>query len=278
MTSTPQRSPAAWVCRRWVWVYTRKLPADHAQRRREEIESDLFEHATEAQRAGVDRLRLDAEVLARVLVGVPADLTWRRATRGPQQRLALGGSTMSLSTSTSNRLLNILGGIVIAWVLFWTVGAAVLFRTSTRRPGQLATDDVLHGSPADRRRRTRSRSQDPIDFPTPRPPPHHRRSGLPRRVAVVSPHVRPVHDRDHRSRCVRDTPQDDTDRDRLNPTSTRWGQDHSKFLAPPTCVPRSASPSRHQTDRLRATTAARRPRHRDDQERPTGHLTRRRRR
>ena len=127
MTSTPQRSPAAWVCRRWVRLYTRKLPADHARRRREEIESDLFEHAAEAQRAGVDRLRLDAEVLARVLVGVPADLTWRRATRRPQPRLAPGGTTMSLSTSTSNRLLNILGGIVIAWVLFWTVGAAVIF-------------------------------------------------------------------------------------------------------------------------------------------------------
>jgi hypothetical protein len=110
-----------------VRLYTRKLPADHARRRREEIESDLFEHAADAQGAGVDGLRLDAEVLARVLVGAPADLTWRRAIREPQPRLALGGSTMSLSTSTSNRLLNILGGIVIAWVLFWTVGAAVIF-------------------------------------------------------------------------------------------------------------------------------------------------------
>ena len=62
--------------------------------------------------------RLNAEVLARVLVGVPADLSWRRATRQPHPRLALGGIPMSMSKSTSTRLLYVLAGLIVlyAWM------------------------------------------------------------------------------------------------------------------------------------------------------------------
>jgi hypothetical protein len=100
------------------------------QRRRDEIESDLHEHAVDAQQAGVSKQRLNAEILARVLVGAPADLSWRRATRQPHPRLALGGIHMPLTTSTTNKLLNALSSIVIAWVLFWTLGALFLFESS----------------------------------------------------------------------------------------------------------------------------------------------------
>ena len=41
-------SAASWVCRRWANLYTRNLPAAERQRRRDEIESDLFEHAHDA--------------------------------------------------------------------------------------------------------------------------------------------------------------------------------------------------------------------------------------
>lgn len=123
MSTTPGQ-PASTVCRLWVRGYTRKLPHDEAQRRREEIESDLFEHAVEAQLAGVGNQRFNAEVLARVLVGVPADLSWRRATRQPHQRLALGGTSMSLSKSISTRLLYALASLVVlyAWM---GVGASI---------------------------------------------------------------------------------------------------------------------------------------------------------
>lgn len=53
MTGTGPQSAASWICRRWVRVYTDRLPRTEAQRRREEIECDLFEHAAEAQSAGV---------------------------------------------------------------------------------------------------------------------------------------------------------------------------------------------------------------------------------
>lgn len=120
-------SAASWVCRRWVNLYTRNLPAAERQRRRDEIESDLFEHAHDARSSGVSAVRLNAEILARVLVGVPADLSWRRATRQPHQRLALGGNSMSLTTSTARRLLYGLSALIVLYSSFgFLVGIGIL--------------------------------------------------------------------------------------------------------------------------------------------------------
>ena len=110
-------SQSARLCRSWVRIYTHHLPTDAAERRHQEIESDLFEHHAEATNAGVTGHRLAAEVLGRVLVGVPADLTWRRAEQHePIPRLRLGGTSMSLSNTTTNRLLTTLGVLVIVYV------------------------------------------------------------------------------------------------------------------------------------------------------------------
>ena len=116
MTSGRCAGWAAALCRSWVNFYTRRLDDESRQRRRAEIESDLYEHAAEAASAGVTSQRLATEILGRVLVGVPADLSWRRATRQPHKRLAFKGTTMSLSPHTANRAINILGGIVVAYV------------------------------------------------------------------------------------------------------------------------------------------------------------------
>lgn len=113
------RTPSAvGLCRLWVRFYTRKLPDAEANRRRQEIESDLYEHALDARAAGVGHQRLNAEIVARVLVGAPADLSWRQATRQPQLRLASGGIPMSLSKSTSTRLLYVIAVLVVlyAWM------------------------------------------------------------------------------------------------------------------------------------------------------------------
>ena len=71
-------SLAVRVCRRWVHWYTRSCPADVAAARREELESDAWEHAADAAERGVSRSAFDVDVLRRVLSGVPADLSWRR--------------------------------------------------------------------------------------------------------------------------------------------------------------------------------------------------------
>jgi hypothetical protein len=123
VTATVSRSTAAFLCRHWVALYTRNLPAAEQQDRRSEIESDLYEHALEARDAGVGSGRLNSEILARVLVGVPADLSWRRATRQPSKRLNLGGTQMSLPKSNANRALNILGTLIIIYA--WSAPVAM---------------------------------------------------------------------------------------------------------------------------------------------------------
>ena len=57
----------------WVHLYTLGLPATVRGDRRDELASDLWEHATE----GDGRPTVGAEIVARALLGVPADLAWR---------------------------------------------------------------------------------------------------------------------------------------------------------------------------------------------------------
>ena len=79
----------------WSSLYTRGLPDEVADRRRQEIRSDLFEHA---QAAGVTPAQ-QVDVLGRVLWGIPADLSWRRAARAPRERRLATGETMTLQKS-----------------------------------------------------------------------------------------------------------------------------------------------------------------------------------
>jgi hypothetical protein len=133
-------SIAGRLCQVWVGLYTWKLPDSEARRRREEIESDLFEHAVDAQLAGAGNQRLNAEILARVLVGVPADLSWRRATRQePLMRLAVGGIAMSNAKFTQHRILYWLSGLIVlyAFVLPVVLGTLSIFQDWDDEPSVL---------------------------------------------------------------------------------------------------------------------------------------------
>lgn len=77
------------LARAWVAFYTRGLPPEVAERRRGELASDLFEHTSGGSTP-------QAEVLGRVLWGIPADLSWRRAARAPRRRRLPTGATMTL--------------------------------------------------------------------------------------------------------------------------------------------------------------------------------------
>ena len=99
----------AWV-RRWVSLYTLGLPTEIKQGRRDEIDDDLWCQAQDA----VDSARPDrsfgGEILARLVFGVPADVSWRieqRRFAKPRPR-----SERSLAMHAPGRgLLAILGGI-----------------------------------------------------------------------------------------------------------------------------------------------------------------------
>lgn len=87
---------AAKIAHRWVQVYTRGLPVEAAEQRREEILSDLWEHHDDSVRAGRSRRRHDLEVIERVLCGIPADLSWRRGIQRSQPRPATGDPMSSI--------------------------------------------------------------------------------------------------------------------------------------------------------------------------------------
>lgn len=85
------------VARFWTAIYTRGLPPETAERRRDEIRSDLFEHAAVAGAMTAQQVH----VLGRVLWGIPADLSWRRAARAPRERRLATGEIMTLRKTTT---------------------------------------------------------------------------------------------------------------------------------------------------------------------------------
>jgi VIT1/CCC1 family predicted Fe2+/Mn2+ transporter len=88
---------AARLTRAWVRLYTHGLAADERRARRDELESDLWEHehgrTTERVRPG----RTAFEIVARLIAGMAADLSWRVEHRDPRRHTTrpLGGGTMN---------------------------------------------------------------------------------------------------------------------------------------------------------------------------------------
>ncbi len=111
----------------WTTLYTRGLPEASVERRQDEIRSDLFEHAHEAGRTPAQQ----AEVLGRVLWGIPADLSWRRAARAPRERRLVTGETMTLRRATFvafviYALFQVWGGVGIIGAGYWQWGLPLL--------------------------------------------------------------------------------------------------------------------------------------------------------
>jgi hypothetical protein len=72
----------------WVRCYTWRLAADVGADRQAEIDSDLWEHQHDATTAGRRPIEAALEVVGRLVLGVPADLSWRYAQRGLLTELA----------------------------------------------------------------------------------------------------------------------------------------------------------------------------------------------
>jgi hypothetical protein len=70
------------IVRRWVGVYTGGLPKEVRDARRAEIECDLWSHAEDAYERGRGPWALELEMAVRLVLGMPADVAWRRSHRG----------------------------------------------------------------------------------------------------------------------------------------------------------------------------------------------------
>jgi hypothetical protein len=96
MDSLPWRA-AVTAVRAWTRLYTWRIDPLLAAARREEIESDLWEYAHDRASGGLNPA---FHVVARLVLGMPADVGWRfEAANGerPGQRAALAAAVIAAS-------------------------------------------------------------------------------------------------------------------------------------------------------------------------------------
>jgi hypothetical protein len=111
---------------RWVRFYTRNLPAPVAERRVEEIDSDLHEHVTHERAAGVGERRIALGIASRMLRGLTADTAWRgrqlkASTREGTMRRALSRSTVRIALGVAIVLSLPLAGMLLSEDVIWSV-------------------------------------------------------------------------------------------------------------------------------------------------------------
>ena len=86
----------------WAKLYTRGMSEPRRERRVEQIESDLFEHALDRSAGGASASMVGFETLERALRGMPADILWRFQMEGLQVQIKIpverlvGGILLSL--------------------------------------------------------------------------------------------------------------------------------------------------------------------------------------
>jgi hypothetical protein len=125
-TDSPTRSRVACrVARWWVRAYTASLSTDARDGRRAEIESDLWEHLADADANQQHRINTEIDVLARVLIGIPADVTWFRRVR----RTTKETSSMQHTPASTARAVSPVLAVAIAAALTVLV-ALILVRFS----------------------------------------------------------------------------------------------------------------------------------------------------
>ena len=112
---------SARLVRWWVGTYTRGLPADIRQDRRDEIEDDLWSQVHEAGSSGRTDRSLAGEIVIRLLFGIPADVSWRVEKRGPVPKRVPPDKSPTMGIRVV-ALLAILGGV--GWVA-WPIPQAL---------------------------------------------------------------------------------------------------------------------------------------------------------
>jgi hypothetical protein len=119
------RSPIAAVIGGWVDLYTRGMPAAVRAARRNELDDDLWCEHEEAVALGRSARSLDADLVLRLVFGIPADISWRLSYRGQAAAASIERSS-AVETRTLG-LLAIVAGLIwgMLFVLFIPFGDAV---------------------------------------------------------------------------------------------------------------------------------------------------------
>lgn len=112
------RSIAERAVRAWVGWYTRSLPEGVRDARRAELDSDLWEHASDATRLGSPDLLVALEMLERLLAGIPSDLSWRRMHLSVAEAATADGKERAMPESVAWHWWTVLAGLFGLWNLF----------------------------------------------------------------------------------------------------------------------------------------------------------------
>lgn len=117
------------LTRWWVRLYTKGLPPEMRDARRAEIESDLWEQGEDSTASGSKPDETALQVFVRLLLGTPADLSWRLEA-GARSGAAKGTTILRRSKSMGATMLQkgllgltvLLAALYIAGGLGFTVG------------------------------------------------------------------------------------------------------------------------------------------------------------
>ena len=130
------------VVARWVRWYTSNLPPEVAERRIEELDADLHDHIAHERAAGISERRIAGSLAARLVRGLPADVSWR-ARMAPMsvarsaRRVALLAALVLLVPLVAMQFTDgvawSVADFVVAGVLL--AGTGVLYELALRRPG-----------------------------------------------------------------------------------------------------------------------------------------------
>ena len=118
MTTGPAWGDQA--ARWWVGHYTQAVDDAVAGRRRDELESDLYDHRRFAGSTPAQQW----DVLGRVLWGIPADLSWRRAALASTRRHDTGAVPVILRRTTTIVLVALAAFEVLAGISVVTADGA----------------------------------------------------------------------------------------------------------------------------------------------------------
>lgn len=161
MTSPPYHRAVEWVLE-WCEFYTRGIEPETAKNRREEIVSDLYEHAVWADEANVPPARVRRSILWRAARGVPADLSWRNSQRKDSpdmdaaalRTLRLNGTATALALAASVVLV-VFGSYVIGRTLLAVAAGTIAANSSTFVAVAISTGLAIIGMLLLLRERTR---------------------------------------------------------------------------------------------------------------------------
>jgi hypothetical protein len=110
---------ATGMTRTWVSLYTSGLPPEFRDSRRAEIDSDVWEQQRTADLLNQPQGETSLHLLARLVLGIPSDVTWRlEAAHSAQSERSI-----SVNESRTMRILVAVGVVVALFLVVTGIGA-----------------------------------------------------------------------------------------------------------------------------------------------------------